>query len=90
MTTYVPFIPPNNAPQIFLATLDGVQYSLSITWNLFGQRWYLNVYTLRGVLRLSLARVSSPDDGDINLLRGFFKTSSLVFRDSTQSIEINP
>lgn len=50
MTTYFPFTPSTRSAPQFQPTLDGSQYSVTVTWSLFGQRYYLNVYTLAGVL----------------------------------------
>jgi len=89
MTTYTIFSPAPNSLFQFTPTLDGQQYNAIITWNLAGQRWYLNLYTLSNVLVLSIARVGSPDDYDINLVAGFF-SSSLVFRESSNQFEVSP
>ena len=52
MTTYTAFTPAANQspPFQFLPTLDKQQYSVTTTWNMFGQRWYINVYSLSGGL----------------------------------------
>lgn len=89
MTTYV-FAPTPTAPYQFQPTLDGAQYTANVTWNVFGQRWYLNVYQLDGTLVCAVALVGSPDDYDINLVGGYFTTSTLVFRQSSQNFEVNP
>lgn len=89
MTTYFPFQPTAAAPYEFKPTLDGVQYQCTVTWNLAGQRWYLNIFDLQGNLQLTKALISSPNDYDIDLVEFYF-TSTLVFRDSTQQFEVNP
>ena len=60
MTTYTSFVPSPAAPFSFLPTLDGQQYNATVTWNLFGQRWYLTVATLAGVPVFSLPLAGSP------------------------------
>jgi hypothetical protein len=90
MTTYTPFVPNPVTAFNFLTTLDGTQYSVVITWNMSGQRWYLNIFTLQNVPVLIIALIPSPDDYDFNLLNGFFYTSTLVFRESSQTFEISP
>lgn len=90
MTTFVPFTPTPTQAFQFTVTLDGEQYNLITTWSLYGRRWYFNLYTLQGVLFLSAALVGSPDDYDINLISGFFTTSTLIFRASTAQFEVNP
>lgn len=92
MTTYIPFNPSPTAipPFAFKAILNGVNYSLTVTWNLSGQRWYLNIFTLQGVPQLSVAMVGSPPDYDINLINGFFGASSIVYRVASNQLEISP
>lgn len=89
MATIVPFAPTISAPFQFLATLDGVSYSIIVTWNVFGKRFYLNIYTQDGTLILARSLVGSPNDQDISLVIGYF-TSTLVFRQDTQRFEISP
>lgn len=60
MTTLVLFQPSPLAPFSFIATLDGQQYSVSVAWNLFGQRWYVTVSTLAGAVVLSEGLNGSP------------------------------
>lgn len=58
MTTYFPFTPGPNIYQ-FQPTLGGQVYNASVTWNLFGQRWYLNLVDGAGNLVVSKALVGS-------------------------------
>ena len=90
MTTYVHFSPPDGKGFDFQATLDGATYRLRCTWNVFGQRWYLTCMTANDVLVFHIPLIASPDDGDINLLAGYFLTSTMVFRDTGHSFEIRP
>lgn len=90
MTTLYQFTPTITQNFTFTPTLDGNQYACEITWGLFGQRWILNVYTLQNVLIVTKPFVGSPDDYSINLVQGYFTTSSLVFRQSTNNIEVSP
>lgn len=89
MTTYVPFVPSAVNNFQFQPTLDGNQYTAIITWNLFGARYYLNLYDLKSNLVLSIPLIISPDNYDISMTKGYF-TSTLIFRDSTQMFEISP
>jgi len=61
VTTYVDFQPSSTAtpPFQFQATLDSVQYNVTTTWNIFGQRWYVNVYDLSGNRILTRPMVGS-------------------------------
>lgn len=91
MTQYFPFTPNAAAvpPYQFAPTLDGQVYNVYVTWNVFGQRWYINVYDLTGELVLSTPTIGSPSDYDISLVWGIF-TSTLVFRESSQQFEVSP
>jgi hypothetical protein len=61
--TAITFTPNNSQTPPFsaLITMDGVQYTLAITWNVFGQRWYTNLYALDGTLVFCKALVGSPN-----------------------------
>lgn len=59
MSTFVDFTPSQQAPFQFQPSLaNGQQYSVSVPWNEFGQRYYINVTDLSG--NLILARALSP------------------------------
>jgi hypothetical protein len=90
VTTYVPLSPPPGQGFDFQATLDGNTYRMRVTWNVFGQRWFLSCFTANDVLVFHQALVSSPQEGDINLLAGYFITSTLVFRALGSQFEVNP
>jgi hypothetical protein len=48
-----------NPPFQFQATLDGAQYTVSVTWNLFGNRWYVTIRDVSGNLILMRPMVGS-------------------------------
>jgi hypothetical protein len=58
--TPFPFNPTAQATFTFSPTLDGQQYQGIVTWSLFGQRYYLNLYSLSNVLVVARALVGSP------------------------------
>ena len=88
MTTFL-FQPSNTTPFQFQPTLDGNIYNCVVTWNLFGQRYYLNCMDLSGNLIFCVAMVGSPPDRDISLTAGYF-TSTLVFRQQDQTLVVTP
>jgi hypothetical protein len=90
MATLIQFTPTITENFSFLPTLDGQQYAATVYWSLFGQRWILSLYTLQNVLVVQKPLTASPDDYDINLVAGYFKNSTLIYRDSTNNFEINP
>jgi hypothetical protein len=59
MTTYVDFVPSPVAAFQFQATFDAGQYNVVVTWNEFGQRYYINVYDLASNLILARSIASS-------------------------------
>lgn len=90
MTTYTQFTPTINQNFSFQPTLDSQQYNVIIKWNLFGKRWVLYVYTLQNQIVLQKPLRSSPPEYDINLIEGYFTTSTLVYRQSTNNFEVSP
>jgi len=90
MTTLIQFRPSVNQNFTFQPTLDGQQYSCVVTWSLYGQRWYLNVYSLQGTLVVQKPLRGSPVDYDINLVAGYFRVSTLVYRIGTNNFEVSP
>ena len=89
MTTYA-FQPSTVAQFTFNPTLDGAVYSASVTWNLFGQRWYLNINETNGPLILCRPLVASDASSPLNLVDGYFTTSVLYFFGPSQTIEVLP
>jgi hypothetical protein len=90
LTVYVHLDPPPGYGFSFQATLDGGTYRMLVTWNVFGQRWYLTCLTANDQLVFHQPVISSPDTGNINLLAGYFLTTTMVFRDTGHNFEINP
>lgn len=88
-TTVINFNPDNSASPPFstLVTLDGATYVLTATWNLFGQRWYINIYDTNQNLVLCQALTGSPYGFDLNLAFGSFN-DQLVFRAPAGSFEV--
>lgn len=87
MTKFIPFTPSPKSNFQFQATLDGKNYTCIINWNLFGQRYYLNIYTLRNVRILTIPLIGSPLDYDISLTAGYF-TTKIIYRTKTNQIEV--
>lgn len=60
MTDYFPFQPSSQAPFQFQPSLDGNPYTGIVTWSLFGQRWYLNLFNGAGDRIFTQAIPGSP------------------------------
>ena len=48
--TLYPFIPSASSPPQFMPTFDGNQYVVSVTWGLFGQRYFIKCVDMNGNL----------------------------------------
>lgn len=79
MTTY-PFTPAIGQNISFNPTLNSNTYTANITWNIFGQRWYLNLYDSNNNLIIATAVVSSDDTHPISSISW---TNNLVTVEST-------
>ena len=88
MTTLISFPSNTTASLTFQATLDGTIYTCVTTWNMYGQRWYLNIYTLEQTLIVCTPLIGSPPDYDISLTAGYF-TTTIVYRIQNSQIEIS-
>lgn len=64
MTTY-PFNPSPLQNVTFNPVMNGQTYAAVINWNVFGQRWYLNLSDSNGTLIICTAVVSSQDPSAI-------------------------
>jgi hypothetical protein len=90
VTTYA-FSPSVTSVFTFQPTLDGQTYNCTVTWNLAGQRWYLNVYNLSGDLIVSRAMVGSDiNSPPVNLAGGYFTTSSVAYYEDAAQIVVTP
>jgi len=87
VTIYYDFAPSASAPFQFQPTLDGNVYSVVVTWNLFGQRYYINIYDLSQTLIVCLPLIGSPSGYDISMTAGYFSTK-LVYRAANQQFEV--
>jgi hypothetical protein len=66
VTTIYPFTPTSTTNFSFMPTLNGTVYSVVVTWNYFGQRYYINVSDLAGDLICSVPMVGSPTGAQIS------------------------
>ena len=90
MTQNILFQPTIDSAFSFQASLDGATYTNVITWNIAGQRWYLNIYDKNQTLILCIAMTGSTTDLDVNLLEGYFENSTLSWVPRTNQIVIGP
>jgi hypothetical protein len=88
--TITQFTPTNAGAFQFGATLDGNNYICVVTWNVYAQRWYLNIYTTTGALIVCRALIACNPAYPINLVFGYFFTSTMIFDDASQSFAVVP
>jgi hypothetical protein len=86
-TVYVPFTPSASTNFRFQATLDGTVYNVIVNWNLFGQRYYVNIYDLTNVRVLTIPLIGSPNFFNISMTAGYF-TTMLLYRPGSGNFEI--
>jgi len=86
-TSIIPFAPPPGQPFQFSCVLDGQTFECTVTWNVFEQRYFINLVTSAGERVLSIARVGSPSGYDISLVAGYF-TTKLVWREPDNQFEV--
>ncbi len=60
MTTFIDFVPSAISAPEYQITLDDAIYRMTVTWNLFGQRYYINIFDLSNNLILSVPLIGSP------------------------------
>jgi hypothetical protein len=68
MTTTINFNPTTNSNFQFSATLDNNVYNVIVTWNLFGARYYVNIYDLSSNLIVSTPLIGTPLGYNIDAL----------------------
>lgn len=60
MTTYIPFTPSQSNLFTAQVVLDGRPFTMTTPWNVFGRRYYVNLYGLNSTLIFSVPLVGSP------------------------------
>lgn len=93
MAVLVDFVPVASvsAPIFqFQPTFDGAIYTVTVTWNVFGQRFYIEITSLSGTLLLATPLIGSPLGYDIDLTNGYFLPARLVYRAPSRQFEVLP
>jgi hypothetical protein len=65
MTTVIPFLPSNLFRPKFVATFDGNDCNVEITWNISAQRYYVNIYQ-SGNWIVTVPLVQTPPSRAVN------------------------
>ena len=98
--TSIPFAPSTNnsntPPFTFQPVLDGTTFLATVTWNVYGTRWYFNLYDPRNTPVITCALSGSPVGYPISLLprlnplTGNPWISSLYLDDPSQTFVVMP
>lgn len=86
MTTYVTFVPSNQQAFQFQATLDNNLYTCQVTWNLFGQGYYINLYDVNN--NLILCRQMTASGIQINATLSWANSVALATLTAPHNIPI--
>jgi hypothetical protein len=65
MTTIIPFVMSHIRAPTFTVNLDGQDYTVVVTWNVSGQRYFVNLYDLSGNWIITCPLISSPPGENI-------------------------
>ena len=90
MATITNFAPSSTGNFQFNPVLDGLTYVAICTYNNYSKRYFINIYDNYGNLIVSRPIIASPPDYPIDLVKGYFTTSSLVFEDFSQNFIVTP
>ena len=86
-TNLIQFNPTSNANFQFNATFDGDIYSVIITYNIYSERYYVNIYDTTNALIVCLPLIGSPLNYNISMTAGYF-TTQLIYRAPNRQFEI--
>jgi len=80
-------------PINFQSTLDGIVYSCTVYWLYYGQRSYISIQDQYGNLIVNIALIGSSTTENVNpvnILAGYFKTSTMYYYPANQVLVISP
>lgn len=88
MTTLIPFTPTATQAFTFSPVLDGTTYNAIVTWALWGQRWYLNLYSSAGPLVVAIPLIESVDPvaATLTTTRGLYTAQIAPFTEEEPNI----
>lgn len=82
-----------NAPINFQATLDGYNYTCTVYYLYYAQRSYINIQDQYGNTIVNMALVGSSTTAGVspvNLVAGYFTTSTIYYYPADQVLVIAP
>lgn len=70
--------------------MNDVDYTVTTTWNVYGQRWYINIYDSDGTRLKTQPMIASPLSDDIPLAPALFGSNgTLIYREASNNFEIS-
>jgi len=90
--TVTAFSPNSTQVFQFQATLDGAIYTARVPWNVYRQSWYISVSDQSDKLIVYTPLVGSPPlpASSINLVGGYFTTSTLCYYPDSGTFVVTP
>lgn len=79
MTVFVDFVPVPTGAFQFRATLDGSVYNCTVTWNIYRQDWYINVFEMNGTRVFTQPLVPSPPHVQLERLTVTYAIASMTW-----------
>ncbi|EPD1271069.1 hypothetical protein ACR6AX_001226 [Escherichia coli] len=87
MNTFIPFKPDGEKPFKFKFRMGGEILFARVPFNLYANRYYLELKNSSGEVIVYTPLIASPDGYDINLALPF-APRKLIFRESTNQFEV--
>jgi hypothetical protein len=90
--TITAFTPNTRTIFGFQATLDGALYNVTVPWNVSRQGWYVKIMDGSGNLTVNTALVGSPPppQNGVNLVGGYFTTSTMFYYPASGTFVVTP
>ena len=95
-TTVIQFVQSLTTPFQFQAILNGAtslvnststNFTVTLLWNVFGQRYYVLISDQNGTLILNTPLIASPSTMPISMTAGYFSTS-IIYDEGAQQFTI--
>ncbi|OKP31366.1 hypothetical protein [Serratia fonticola] len=86
MTTYINFIQSDKAPFRFTASVGGQTLFITVLYNLYSNRYFVQATDDNNSVVLFTPMVASPPGSDINLALPY-APGTLIYRESTNNFE---
>lgn len=88
MTTLIPFKPNGREPFQFTVTLGSITLFATVPYNLYSNRYYIQLKDSSGDVVVYTPLIGSPDEYDINLALSY-APRKLVYRESSNQFEVS-